>query len=271
MPVKKKAAGPPAAQADEAMRICFDRVIPDDYQPVRSVSEHAVLESVGDAVEVDLPGGQKGFRAAIMAIKKWPADRRTLRCRFLDGDAKQRKMVEAKARIWELHANVKFEFVAAGDAEIRIAFTADAGSWSALGTDALVESYFPRYQPTMNFGWLTADTEEREYERVVLHEFGHALGLIHEHQSPRAKLRWREREVYRVFSGYPNYWSEEEIRRNVLERYSPENVDATRFDEDSIMLYMFPGSLFLDGRGTKMNYSLSRQDKDFIARHYPFG
>jgi len=41
---------------------------------------------------------------------------------------------------------------------------------------------------TMNFGWLTPDTEDSEYQRVVLHEFGHALGLLHEHQHPRPRF-----------------------------------------------------------------------------------
>ena len=38
----------------------------------------------------------------------------------------------------------------------------------------------------MNYGWLEPDTELREYQRVVRHEFGHALGMIHEHQNPAA-------------------------------------------------------------------------------------
>ena len=38
----------------------------------------------------------------------------------------------------------------------------------------------------MNYGWLEPDTSTREYQRVVRHEFGHALGMIHEHQNPAA-------------------------------------------------------------------------------------
>ena len=58
-----------------------------------------------------------------------------------------------------------------------IPMLADPGSWSAVGTDALIERYFPPYQPTMNFGWLKDDTDDQEYERVVVHEFGHVLGF----------------------------------------------------------------------------------------------
>jgi hypothetical protein len=79
------------------------------------------------------------------------------------------------------YANIRFEFFADDpDAEIRISFQ-QSGSWSAVGTDALVEEYFPKTEPTMNFGWLKPGLAEEEYLGVVLHEFGHALGMIHEH------------------------------------------------------------------------------------------
>ena len=43
----------------------------------------------------------------------------------------------------------------------------------------------------------------------------------------------------------------------------------THFDPDSIMLYMCPGSLFQNRKGTKANYQLSDVDKAFIAGQYP--
>ncbi len=40
-------------------------------------------------------------------------------------------------------------------------------------------------EPTMNLGWVTNEASTSDKERgTILHEFGHALGLLHEHQSP---------------------------------------------------------------------------------------
>src|SRR3954451_2238489 len=131
----------------ESIQLCIDRVIPDDYQPARSMAERATFERVLPDVDAS---DVHATRAAIVVAKKWPIGT-TLKCRFLDGGPKQRRKVEEKARLWEEFANVKLRFTRRHDEHIRISFTADPGSWSAVGTDCLVERYFPRYQPTMNY------------------------------------------------------------------------------------------------------------------------
>jgi hypothetical protein len=263
-----------AMPAAEELRLCIDRVIPDDFNPARAQAERAVAEAALRTMrrpppDIDAAAIQHPVvRLAIVTLKKWP-NGSTLKCRFLDGDAAQRKKVEGKAHIWEQYADVTFKFVTTTDEQIRISFSADPGSWSAVGTDALVERYFPKHEPTMNFGWLRDDTDDTEYERVVVHEFGHALGAIHEHQAPGAKLKWNIPEVYRVFSGPPNYWSKADIDFNILQRYSRTQTNSTSFDRRSIMLYAFPGSLFTDGKGTPTNTHLSPRDEKFIAQMYP--
>jgi hypothetical protein len=279
-----------------APRICFDRVIPSSYQPagatrhriaisnyIAAVREKAVqLEAVPPANATlfrHLNSIQKlgtlrasdpvaVARMAVIDLKKWD-NGRMLRCRFLDGDDFQQGKVKDKADIWCDYANITFSFVTDLDAEIRISFQADSGSWSGVGTDCLNTGYFPQYQPTMNFGWLRDDTADEEYERVVVHEFGHAVGCIHEHQSPNENLQWNVDAVYAAFSGPPNFWSKDDIDRNILQKYSPDGISATRFDKDSIMLYQFDGSLFVDGHGTPLNTHLSDEDKQMIGKMYP--
>jgi hypothetical protein len=255
------------------MRICFDRVVTDTASPARAEQERAAISHAHSMMSLAGPGGLDAteigpiFRAAIVNPKKWE-NGRTLKCRFLDGSKTQRKRVEAKAHLWEKHANLKFQFVTTKDVDIRITFGFDSGSWSAVGTDALIERYFPKHQPTMNYGWLEDDTRDDEYERVVVHEFGHAIGLIHEHQNPNAKLKWNRSVVYRVFSGSPNFWSKEDIDSNILDKYSPKGITATSFDDKSIMLYQFDAALFLDKKATPSNTRLSERDKAFITSMY---
>lgn len=267
---KKTAPEPVTEEAAQPVRICFERIIPDELDPERAV-RRTLREAMAANARRSLSAAQMGHvaRMAVVKSKKWSTGS-TLRCRFLDGGAKMQKRVEAIAHEWERHANLRFKFVGSGEAEIRISFFADAGSWSAVGRDALNLSYFPLHQPTMNYGWLRDDTDDDEYSRVVLHEFGHAIGCIHEHQSPKFSRMWNTSAVRRYFQGPPNFWSAADIDHNVLAKYSPDAVSATRFDKKSIMLYYFDGKLFADGQGpTNSNTKLSPKDIKMIKEMYP--
>ncbi|MEZ4614045.1 MAG: hypothetical protein R2867_00825 [Caldilineaceae bacterium] len=117
-----------------------------------------------------LPGAFIDSPVALAALtgKLWSPGR-TLRVRFLDGEAAIWQRVEPFAHQWSDYANIKFAFGNDPDAEIRISFL-QPGSWSYIGTDALS---IPKDQPTMNFGWLKQATPNDEYSCVVTHEFGH--------------------------------------------------------------------------------------------------
>src|SRR5215510_11376532 len=101
MPSKKSATKRVAPAADSDLRICFDRVIPDEYQPARASAERSLMRTMRSTGLISATEEPRISRAAIITIKKWPDDLRTVNCRFLDGDATQRKKVEAKAHIWE--------------------------------------------------------------------------------------------------------------------------------------------------------------------------
>ncbi len=277
------------ANKSRVQKICYDRVIPAAFldNAERAARDELGMAYVAAVNKNSEQGGEFAHRAfSIHAMKPLSADHPvhiarmaiinrskwdrgyTLRCRFLDGSETQRSKVEAKAHLWEKYANIKIVFGDDANAEVRISFQADPGSWSAVGKDCLNSSYFPKYQPTMNFGWLKDDTDSKEYERVVVHEFGHSLGCIHEHQSPADKLMWNKVAVYKAFSGPPNYWSKSDIDSNILEKYSPTGITFTRFDIHSIMLYQFDSSLFTDHKGTPENTQLSAMDKQMIGEMY---
>lgn len=265
-------------QPNSDLRICYDRIVPDNHSTANPVlhrmREAALLRATGATT------AREAFHTldpskvipvphlAIILHKAWPAGSH-LKCRFLEGTPTQQARVIHKAKIWEQYANIHIDFVTTDDEQVRIAFQPGQGSWSAIGYDALNTTYFARNEPTMNYGWLTDTTDDHEYERVVVHEFGHALGCVHEHQSPHEHLEWNVEAVYATFSGPPNNWDRQTIESNILEKYSPRGLSATVFDRHSIMLYQFPAELFLNQVGTPLNTHMSKKDKAFIAQMYP--
>ena len=216
--------------------VCIDRVLPAQTMRLQSTVRRG------------------GRVRAIMPIGKLWMNGTTLRVRFMGGSAAQQAVAKEQALWWTQFANLKFDFNNAPDAEIRIAFNVNDGAWSYIGTD---NRGIPNDQPTMNLGFLNGGT--------AAHEFGHAIGMAHEHQNPAGGIEWNEDAVIRSLSGPPNNWNEATIRHNVLNKYSVDQIRGTTFDPDSIMLYFFPGSWVKSGVGTKANDVLSAVDKAFIA------
>lgn len=221
------------------VKVCHDRVLPRDMMRPQLVMRSRA---------------RGGVSRAIIVFKKLWVNGSTLRMRFLAGTAAQRALVKEQAAWWTAHANLKFDFNNAPDAEIRIAFDPNDGAWSYIGTDC---REIPQGEPTMNLGFLDGGT--------AAHEFGHAIGLAHEHQNPAGGIEWNEAVVLRDLSGPPNNWTPDQIRHNVLEKYSADQIRGTQFDPNSIMLYFFPSSWTKNGVGTKENDVLSDLDKAFIA------
>ncbi len=230
-------------------KTCVDR-----YLPGESPYEQGLPDASGDT------------RAAALRNKLWEPTGRTLRVRFLDGDAGVQQKVIRFAQEWSQFANIHFDFGDHANAEIRISFR-QLGSWSFIGTDALGVA---ANEPTMNFGWLTPATPNDEVQRVVLHEFGHALGLIHEHQNPAATIPWNRAAVYDYYAGPPNYWTRAQVEANLFQTYDAESTQHSAFDVQSIMLYPIPPEFAQGGFSVGWNGILSPLDKAYIATWYPF-
>jgi hypothetical protein len=245
----------------EGIRMCIDRGVPRELV---GDAEGAAIEERPDNLRVVRigSGGPDRPRMAIVVAREWKPGS-TLNVRFLDGDPVVKQKVEAAAHGWEDHANIRFVFGERADAQIRISFK-EEGSWSNLGKDAL---QIPAAKATMNFGWLTADSDDGEYDRVVLHEFGHALGAIHEHQSPDVTIPWDPPKVYAYYA--LQGWTTADVDKNVLIPYGPEGMQFSTFDPDSIMLYAVDNRLTIGDWEVGWNRELSNQDKAFIRTRYP--
>jgi len=209
-------------------------------------------------------------RAALLNSKHW-GQKRLLTVGFIGGSQAVRKRVAEIATGWtQTGAELEFDFWTGADvdpssADIRVSFVQNGRSWSHLGTDA---RNIPRDQPTMNLGWLTEDLPEARAQAVVLHEFGHALGLIHEHQNPHDKVKWNVDQVMRDLSGPPNNWDPKTIKRNMFRRYEKGDLFATDVDPSSIMMYPIPQNWTLDNFEVGFNTGLSDDDVRLIEAAY---
>jgi hypothetical protein len=208
-------------------------------------------------------------RAAMLNGARWQPRGRTIIVSFLDGDPALHQRVMDAAQIWcgPMMANLKLQFIGLnGDGDIRISFRYP-GSWSAIGTTCLQVKN--RARPTMNFGGLNPHSTDDQVHRVVLHEFGHALGLVHEHQNPGAKIHWNRENVIEDLRRWPNRWTLKIIDDNMFKAYKEEEATFTRLDPQSIMMYPIPSRWTRDGFSTELNADLSPLDKQFIRQMYP--
>ncbi|MBA1229339.1 zinc-dependent metalloprotease [Pseudomonas viridiflava] len=205
----------------------------------------------------------------LVAFNKYWARGRTLKIAFpKNPPAPLTQPIINAARKWLPHVNLKFEFVTSGQSDIRIGLNTRL-NWSEVGTDALL---VPQDQSTMEFNFTEIFENDLspkpELERIVLHEFGHALGAVHEHQHPDAKIPWNE-PLLRQLLAQAGY-SEELIARNFLDQYEAADFHYTAYDRDSIMHFDIPNALTLgDFEVINIGKTLSTKDIEFMKSIYP--
>lgn len=175
---------------------------------------------------------------------------------------KSQALVIDALKEWAHHTpGLQFEIVEGKRGDIRVSddegFT---GSWSVIGTDALLVD---EDQPTLH---LDRTDNSKQLRTHALHEFGHALGLLHEHQHPQSTLDWDEQAVrdYFVSERFPA----ELVQEQILDPLTGPDVQSTAYDPQSVMHYPFPAHLSRKGHGTSENFFLSPGDQEAIRRLY---
>ncbi len=207
-----------------------------------------------------------GLTGGVMSSKKWewkPGSAREIRLCFLDGDELLIQKVMAKAKMWEPLAKIKFHQVNFMDKpDVKISFLGE-GSWSRIGTDARGEDI------SMNLGWLTDTSTDQEFSRVVLHEFGHVLGFVHEHSLTQGNpIIWDKKKVKEYYQKKAPFWSDQEVEDNIFKRYENESLNGGEYDAQSIMIYGIPASLLKSKKEIKWNYQISINDKKTLFNAY---
>ncbi|MEG5266688.1 matrixin family metalloprotease [Pseudomonas sp. JDS28PS106] len=246
----------------------------DDYQ---ASYDNALAENPANAAITPTYDSEHAYNVdpterqprILVAFTKYWARGRTLKIHFLKNppDVLTAPIIEA-ARQWLPHVNLKFEFVSEGPSDIRIGLNTRL-NWSELGTDALLVA---QDQATMEFNVreLFTDTLQPmpELTRIVLHEFGHALGAVHEHQHPDARIPWNEPLLTSLLKqvGYDDAL----IHRNFLDRYEAADFHYSPYDPESIMHFDVPNALTLgDFQVINTGKTLSVKDIELMRSVYP--
>ncbi|MBK7181439.1 MAG: hypothetical protein IPH89_00095 [Bacteroidetes bacterium] len=221
--------------------------------------------------------------------------------KFMPGGSKMlRDKVILSAKEWEKYANIKFQFVAdtVRNTNIRVKLGKGSGHNSAVGTEANFRSqseqtmnfdtlffadidyYLAKLQrkgikPPYNLNQLAAEMKEepnrwneKELRRVVTHEFGHAIGLLHEQSFPGA-VNWKRTDSVYNYYLQSQGWDRAKVDFNVFEVADQFYTNGTTYDPKSIMHYSIEPWQTTDGYSLKDNYELSQGDKSLIAALYP--
>ena len=209
-------------------------------------------------------------RAALLNAAFWGKGVK-LRVSFMGGTLELQRRVAALAQAWpdQTRANFSFDFLIGdgqdpAEGDIRIAFEQGKGSFSRLGRYA---QNVDRREKTMNLGWMTMALAEDQARAVVLHEFGHALGLVHEHMNPAQIIDW-DKEKVRADMRKSQGWDDAKIDANMFHRYDTSTVFGTDIDPASIMMYPIPPGWTKNGFTVGFNTVLSEVDKALILKVY---
>ena len=82
----------------------------------------------------------------------------------------------------------------------------------------------------------------RNYKRTIRHEFGHALGLKHEHQHPDAPQQYNREDLVEYLREQHPEWSDGYIERTITSQWqrirSSSKQLKGRYDRNSVMHYV---------------------------------
>lgn len=214
-------------------------------------------------------------------LKLWRVGK--LSVSFKGGDPALHQQIANTASIWTQYGNIDFDFgyEAAtnsyrlwqpGDqSHIRIGFEF-SGYWSLVGTDSTDINIVSPGDITLNLNDFDIGLPSN-WQGIVLHEFGHALGFHHEHQSPSTVCDFDWELVYEYLAGPPNYWPKSKVDHNLGQLQSG-GLTFSAHDAKSIMHYSFPAWMFIKKEEsscfTPENNQLSEMDQKMMGEAYPF-
>jgi hypothetical protein len=252
-----------------------------------------------------------GAQAVVTLTRTWNG-KKPITVAFQGGSQALKSQIAKSAALWTEHASVQLDFGAPKTfrewkstdttyaADIRIAFQGGAagGYWSLVGRDSINPALAKANEASMNFEGFPDGLPE-DSEAIILHEFGHALGFDHEHQSPKSncdqEFRWdndpgytnnpdsfgqlqpdsqgRRPGIYARLEGPLNNWTKDQIDFNLRQLPFTADLLVTTLDTKSIMMYHFEPWMLVQGEHsscyTPENVVLSAVDIQAAETVYP--
>ena len=214
------------------------------------------------------------LEAVVQRELTWPDS--TVRVCFLDGGPEARDHVAEVAQRWDESTALKLDFGPPGSrtscgagepANVRVSFVG-LGYWSFVGIEA---NKIDAKQQTLNLQGMDKSSFTVEDDGVILHEFGHAIGFEHEHQSPVSVC---EKEFDWDYLYKAMGWSKQKVDQNMRQLSPSSKLLTTTFDPSSVMLYSLEKESFKDpAKATcyvpKPNNAISLLDRQAAATVYP--
>ena len=227
---------------------------------------------VGDEIHFctsDLRYQEGGARTSAVGnvITFWPTNpngRTIIRVKFLNGGGTPlSEKIKKCVKQWEQYAYVTFEFIDGdGFADVRISMENGKGCWSYRGTECVS---VPQNMATLNFDLLNDMTgSDNEFNHIVLHQFGHVLGLSNEQVHPNSFLQLNKSAVINYYTRKYGF-SKEAVESAFFTNYAEGRQFSPIYDQASIMHDRIPVTFTLDGKGVGLNSELSAEDKKFIT------
>ena len=236
----------PAMQA-KGVNVHFDprrdcaSLIPENPEPLQPVRIEPITQKKQIVSEGNFQGATVKFAPVVdsRGSRAWTPEQTVvgkkyrnlgtlvITAKILNGTAEQKKRIRAAAAEWEPHGNLFFRFVESGEADVTITInTQEAGSGGRATIGQRPGAYM--------------ELDNQFTYGTCLHEFGHVLGLTHEHLSPRFLdlVEWAyegDELIAEIQKAMVPNWDKATIERNILN-----DIDvgpAAKFDPHSIMTY----------------------------------
>lgn len=248
---------------------------------LKSLEEDRTEDEIAQVASA-VPPSDTATRSVLVNLLLWPVPHALTVCFMSGSKGTRQRVTTSMQKVWQIDrlSNNRLTYDAASfrdapdcsaapNADISVAFDPRGGYQSYLGLSS------KKHKPSMNLaGFSETSPDDKEFDRLVAHETGHALGLHHEHQSQNAPdCGWNFDFIWKNYG----WTSRDQMTSNFarLQDYLVLGKHAYVFliyDQKSVMHYDFPEGAYGAGRNSpcfiRRNFLPSAQDRDALRMAY---